>query len=458
MALRTKAEIRRGLGKVVEAARARFAIPGVAVGILRGDVEVTAGYGVTNIDFPLPVDPETVFLIGSTTKTYTATAVMRLVEQGRLDLDDLVRAHIPSFKVGDESVAASVTVRDLLTHAAGWRGDYFDDLGRGDDALRRIVARMRTKVPQLNPPRTVWAYNNAGFYVAGRVIEVVTRTTYEQALRELVLDPLGLQRSFLLPEEVILHKHALGHVRDADGLRVSPEYSLTRNANPAGGLASTVGDQLRYARFHMGDGRAADGTRLLERSTLDLMQTAQWAAGSMAEAVGISWLLDEVGGARIVRHGGTISGQMSNFVMVPERDVAVTVLTNGDRGHELDQVVVDWALEHVAGVKAPRRRFLAMQADDLSEHLGRYRLDTLPGFIELTPAPRGRMLLTIVPDQADPDVEARLPPPVRVAFDRPDRVIVLDEPSPGRRIEFVRDASGAIQWLRYGGRLARRSD
>lgn len=110
-------------------------VPGAVVGIMHEGETQAAGVGVTNVDHPLPVTAETLFQIGSITKTFTATAMMRLVEMGKLDLDVTVRTYVPAFKVADESASARATIRHLLTHMAGWFGDYFHDTGMGDDAL-----------------------------------------------------------------------------------------------------------------------------------------------------------------------------------------------------------------------------------------------------------------------------------------------------------------------------------
>ena len=157
--------------EVVQAAQDAMeahSVPGVAIAVVSGGEEETAGLGVTSIENPLEVTPDTLFQIGSIGKTFTATAIMRLVEQGKVDLDVPVRTYLPDFRLADDNVAARVTIRHLLTHTGGWEGDYFDDFGLGDDALARMVGRLE-ELPQLTPLGEVWAYNNAGFYVAGRV-------------------------------------------------------------------------------------------------------------------------------------------------------------------------------------------------------------------------------------------------------------------------------------------------
>jgi CubicO group peptidase (beta-lactamase class C family) len=185
------------LNAVIQDAMARYRVPGVAVGVIDGAREYTNGYGVTNVDAPVPVDAHTLFQTGSITKTYTATLVMRLVELGKLELDAPVRRYLPDLELADESVATQVTVRQLLNHSAGWFGDYFGPPPskleptvppwRGDHAIARYVANLRY-LPQLAPLGAMFSYNNAAVVLAGRLVEAVTNTTYEAALTELVLD------------------------------------------------------------------------------------------------------------------------------------------------------------------------------------------------------------------------------------------------------------------------------
>src|SRR5436190_24197434 len=136
-----------------------LSIPGAALGLLFDGEEETTGLGVTSMENPLDVTPATLFQIGSIGKTFTATAVMRLVEQGQVDLDEPVRTYLPDLGLADGEVASKVTIRHLLTHTSGWVGDYFDDLGWGDDALARMVEKL-ADLPQLTPLGEVWAYNN----------------------------------------------------------------------------------------------------------------------------------------------------------------------------------------------------------------------------------------------------------------------------------------------------------
>jgi CubicO group peptidase (beta-lactamase class C family) len=178
----------------VKAGMQEYGIPGVALGLLHQGIGYIRGYGVTNVDDPQQVDGNTLFRIGSTTKTFTGTAVMRLADQGKLNLDATVQTYLPDFATSDPSGAPRVTLRQLLNHSPGWLGEYYEDTGSGDDALAKYVAGM-ARLPQLTPLGEVFAYNNAAIALSGRLIEVATGSTYEEAMQELVLDPLGLSHT-----------------------------------------------------------------------------------------------------------------------------------------------------------------------------------------------------------------------------------------------------------------------
>src|SRR5262249_22809816 len=180
----------RELDAKIEAGMAAYQIPGAALSVFYRGREYVRGYGVTNVDQPQPVDGDTLFRIASNTKTFTGTAVMRLVEQGLLDLDAPVRRYIPDFRLADESAAARVTLRHCLNHSAGWLGDDDEDFGRGDDALANYVTDL-SRLPQLTPPGTKFQYNNVAIDVAGRAIELVTGKTYEETVPRAAAGAVG---------------------------------------------------------------------------------------------------------------------------------------------------------------------------------------------------------------------------------------------------------------------------
>jgi CubicO group peptidase (beta-lactamase class C family) len=446
------------LYRQVEADMLRLHVPGVALGLIHGQQTYTAGFGVTNLENPLPVDPGTLFQVGSITKTFTALAAMRLVERGRLDLDAPLRTYLPGLRLKDKSVAANVTLRHLFNHTGGWLGDYFDDSGPGDDALAKAVEKM-ANLPQETPLGQIWSYNNAGFYLAGRMLEVVTNQTYEAVMQENVLKPLGMSMSCFSAADAITYRVASGHDAVYPGEDRQPKVArpwwLSRSSNPLGGLISTIDDLLRYARFQMGDGFTADGTRLIQAQTLELMHTPN-VPSSNGEYCGVSWFIHDVDGVRIIRHGGATNGQMATFVVVPARQFALAVLTNSDRGDEVYKPLTLWALENFLGLVDSQPQPIDVPLAQLEEYVGDYTAAATDVHLEIKD---GALVLQSIPKGGFPTPDAPpppAPPPTRLALCGPDQVIGLDEPYQGERGEFLRAADGSLAWLRVGGRVHRR--
>jgi CubicO group peptidase (beta-lactamase class C family) len=448
----------------IDKAMKAYAIPGAAVGVWSGGQQYIRGYGVTSADHPTPVDGDTVFRIGSTTKTFTGTTTMRLVEQGKVDLDAPVRRYLPDFAVADAAASAAVTVRQLLNHTSGWLGDDVQDFGRGDDALARYVASMR-RLPQLNPPGAVFAYNNAGLVVAGRIIEVVTGSTYESAVQNLLLDPLQLSRTHYFSDQIIgLNVAASHNVVDGKPVVDTDFWSFPRSCDPTGALISSVRDQLRYARFHLGDGTAPNGARLLNPQSLIAMRSNPGAGGTLQvelTGMGVTWMLrPSAEGVTIVQHGGTWTGQRSGFFLVPERDFAMTLLTNSEGGARLavDLFADDWALSRFAGVGNLPATPQQLSAADLAPYQGRYVAESIPetGSIEQTV-----IEFRSGNGQLSGQLEGTMNPGdtrLGLAFYKPDYGLDLgpDSKPVGTRSDFVRGPDGNIAWFRSHGRLFRR--
>ncbi len=436
-----------------------FVIPGAAVGVIYKGQEYVKGYGITNVDYPVPVDGDTVFRIGSTTKTFTATALMRFVDQGKVSLDATVRTYLPNFAVSDPGASAQVTVRQLLNHSSGWLGDDFQSFGAGDDALAQFVSSMR-RLPQLNPPGTVFSYNNAGLCVAGRIVEVVAGSTYEDAIQELVLNPLKLTHTKFFSDEIVGFNVAASHDVVKGKAVVDPSvWAFPRSINPTGALISSVRDQLRYARFHLGDGTTPDGDRLLTKHSLEVMRSNPGPGGTLVvelNGMGAPWMLrPSAEGPVIVQHGGNWPGQSSGFMMVPSRGFAMTLLTNSVGGPSLhnDLFADDWALRRFAGVSNLPAVVQKLGADELKPYEGRYsavnidgRGDETVGIFDLK-AKGGQLHGTRTAGGQTIDVD--------LAFYRPDYALDLDsEGQPaGTRSNFVRASDGTVAWFRTHGRI-----
>jgi len=443
----------------VEATATKFGIPGVAVGVWANGQEAYACSGVTSIDNPLPVDRDTLFVLGSVTKTYTATALMRLVAQGRVELDAPVRRYVPELVLADERSAADITVLNLLNHTAGLGWDLITDTGSGDDALAAYVAKL-AELEQVAPPGSRASYSQAGYSLLGRIIENVTGTTYEKAVASLVIEPLGLSHSFFAPEDVMTRRFAVGHNPADDGaLSVARLWKGPRYRNPGGGLASSVSDQLRWARFHLGDGRTGSGEQLLPAELLHRMQdpTVELRGSTLGDALGICWFLRDVDGARTVGHGGSANGQFAELLIVPERDFAIVSVANaGPDGIPFNQAIVRWALENYLGLFDRDLQPLPYDPARATQFVGGYDIDVMTLTIAADEA--GLSLAVGIKPEIRAASESELPPdypPAAIGLlpgDR-DEYILTEGGMKGQRGFFTRNSSGAVVGIDLAGRL-----
>jgi CubicO group peptidase (beta-lactamase class C family) len=431
-------------------------VPGVAVGLLIDGQPHAAGWGVTNVDYPRPVDADTVFQIGSATKPFTGGALAILASQGRVDFEAPVRTYIPELELGDREVAEQMTVRHLVTHSSGFLGEEVPDGGRGDDALSRLVPRLAA-AQQLAPLGRMFSYNNAAVALAGRVIEIATNRPYEDAIQELLLAPLGMQRSSFFLGDLLSYQVAAGHVPGINGLQPERPYGsglLTRAVAPTGGLLSTANDLLLWASFQLGDGRAEDGTRVLSREALALTHARLGPGGAMStddfDGVGVNWLLRQMNGTRIVEHSGTTPGHRARVVLVPDRRFAFVMLTNAVGGSAIRKDLTNWALDHYLGLRESPPTAIRLAASYLGEFIGAYGVR---GVITAARIARAGDLLAFEPAGEDGSPQA---PPAPLAFYAPDRAIVTDGPLQDNRVDFLRDEMGDVGWLRFAGRALNR--
>ncbi|MGI8608466.1 MAG: serine hydrolase domain-containing protein [Candidatus Dormibacteria bacterium] len=448
------------VAKVEELAK-QHNVPGVAVGILSDGEEDYVFHGVTSIENPLEVDAETLFQIGSTSKTYTATVLAILADRGLVDLSAPVRRYIPGLELQDEDVAARVTVLNLLNHTAGWVGDIHEDTGDGDDALA-IYATKLAEVDQQSPLNTIAAYNNASLNLAGHLIENVTGKTFEAAVKELLLDPVGMTDSYYFLADIITRRFTVGHREVDEKLSVTRPYAIPRSVHPAGGIIATIGDQLKYARFHLGDGTGRDGVRVISEAALKRMQetTFPFKAGAIADEVGTSWLIRDVTGVRLVGHGGATNGQMAAFQMVPEKGLAIASLTNADQGALLNRDLVKWLLEKRIGLVQKDDEPIDLPAEKLAVFAGKF--DGGVAILDITVEDDHLVLQSTYTEKGlqqarvllgqDPPAQ----PPTKAKAAPGDSLIVVEGPAKGMKVAVVRNDNGEVDAINFGGRLVRR--
>ncbi|MFN2593926.1 MAG: serine hydrolase domain-containing protein [Actinomycetota bacterium] len=448
----------------VAAKAEELAVPGVAAGIFFKGEEHYAFHGVTSIENPLEVDEKTLFQFGSTGKTFTGTAVVQLVEQGKVELDVPVRTYVPELKLKDESVAEKVTVLQLLNHSAGWAGDFLESTGDGDDALARYVEKM-ADLDQVTPLGETVSYNNASLILAGRLIENVTGKTHELAMKEMIFEPLGLDMTFFFMNDIMTRRFAVGHNQKPDGtISIARPWAIPRSAAPAGGMSATAHDQIAWARFHLGDGRSSDGTRVLSEVLLKRMQETQieTPGNTVGDAVAITWWIRNMGGLRVIAHGGTTYGQHSAFEIVPDKEFAFISMTNcGPNGPQLNDEAFKWALNEYLGVEVKDPEPISLADEELRVFAGRY--ETIAAISHITPSSGGLELrVEIKPETLKQmrDAGEETPDEQEQTFvlgllpGDGDLYIVTEGAAKGLKGYFVRNESGEIEAVHVGGRLA----
>ncbi|MFE9409720.1 serine hydrolase domain-containing protein [Streptomyces sp. NPDC006704] len=333
-------------------------VPGATLAVLaHGRIHELAS-GVLHTGTGVAATTDSVFQLGSLAKTYTATLVMRLVDAGKLDLDAPVREVLPDFTVADDEASRTVTPRQLLSHTSGLTCDFTFDSGRGDDCLERYVDAA-AGVALDCPPGAACSYSSLGFNVLGRIVEVLTGTTWDQALKDLLLTPLGLTHTMTLPEEALAFRAAMGHLGEYGEDPVpAPAWDLMpRSAGPYGRVLATAGDVARLARMHLAGGAAPDGTPLLSPASVAAMRHREvdspdkWTVH--ADGWGLGWTLYDWNGVQGFGHDGASIGQYGFLRVVPGADVAVVLLTNGGDARRLYEDLFTDLLHELAGVRMP---------------------------------------------------------------------------------------------------------
>jgi CubicO group peptidase (beta-lactamase class C family) len=448
MAVRAEVSARRGgsgaaLSQVIREAAARFNVPGIAVAVISGNDELTATTGVTSVENPLPVDADTLFKVASITKPITGTVLMKLAELGRFDFDAPLRYYLPDLRLADEDVAAHVTMRHVVTHRVGLFSRT-KDFGRGDDALARWAAHL-ADFPQRARLGELFCYSG-DFQLTGRVIEVLTGKTYEAAMNELVLEPLGMTRSCFFATDAVTYRVAAGHDVKDGRPQVARPWLEMRTGHPSGGLLSSTNDLIRFMRLHLGSQGAERTGRLLSDESIAFMASALSPDGTH----GVTWWRHEVNGLPVIEHCGGYPGFLAQLVLVPSRNFGIAVLSNITRTgyqHRVPEIntvsgeIVAWAFGAYLDLHVPADTPRTLAAGELAAYAGRYEGEL--GEVDLSVHDGG---LLATEHRSDP--RATAPDPYRLAFYEVDKVFRLDGPGKDTRGQFVRDARGDAVWFR----------
>lgn len=449
------ADLAAVLARILDEEAAARGLPGAAAGLAVDGVHHHAAFGTTSTEDPRPVTADTLFVIGSVTKTFTSLAVAQLVDAGRISFDDPVADHLP--EVADVIDLDGITVRQLLDHRAGLFGDA---TLVGEPTLAAIG-----EAPRLFAPGEGYSYSNAGFTLAGELVAALTGRSFEDRLQEAVLTPLGMRRSTFRADRAIFERVALPHVvfpdHDPIVLRSGgwqPGWELRPIDAAAGGLAAPVSELLRWGAFHLGDGTVPGepANRLISPALLAELHRPTHDAEPGAR-VGLDWVTTVVDGVPVIGHGGLVAGYCSQLFVVPERQVAFACLTNGTNGSLVLAAVWDRVLTEVLGLQGTDPAPLDPPPDRtaLAAYAGTYRSSFGP--IEVTFADDGAPGPLLAAPRSFPPGELRWQPPpdppVHLVVTGPDEVATVDHAGVrARRLRFGRDADGSVSWLLWGSR------
>jgi CubicO group peptidase (beta-lactamase class C family) len=346
--------------------------PGAAVLVAEnGKILFEKGYGLADIGFGIPVSPTTKFRIGSITKQFTASAILKLQEEGKISVQDKLSKYIPDFPRGDE-----VTIHQLLTHTSG-----IQSFTNRADFLRTATVKASTEEMMdtikagkfdFNPGER-YLYNNSGFFILGAIIEKITSKPYGEYLQETFFTPLGMKNTGVHNSSVILENEATGYAIDNEAFEKALNWDMSR-AGGAGAIYSTVED------LYLWNEAVFNGKVLTEKSIQAAFTPVTLNNGQRPEGVdyGYGWAITKMRGLTFINHGGGLHGFLSFLTRQPEENLTLVVLTNCTpaQGNTNPEQVANMIAEYVLWKKMSKQQSFTtdttVTAEDLKNLEGRY--------------------------------------------------------------------------------------
>lgn len=284
-----------------------------------GQVIYTRAFGMANLELNVPMQPDMVFRIGSITKQFTAVAILQLMEQGKLSLQDDITKFIPDYP----TQAYTITIEHLLTHTSGIKSytnlpGYIENV-RTDMKPDELINTFKNQ-PMEFAPGTKWNYNNSGYFLLGYIIEKVTGKSYPDYIQENFFTPLGMTSTCYGSDTKIIKNRAYGYQQGGDGVANSDYCSMTQPYS-AGSIMSTVGDLFKWHQ-------ALYAGKLVKKETLEKAVTEYRLSNGKGSGYGYGWFLSQLQGSPTVEHGGGIFGYLTSSVYLPKEDVYVALFSN----------------------------------------------------------------------------------------------------------------------------------
>jgi CubicO group peptidase (beta-lactamase class C family) len=324
----------KALDAYIADAVVKFDQPGLAVGIVKdGQLIFSKGYGKLDLAKADPVTPNSVFYCASISKAFTACAIGLLADEGKLSFDDPVRKHLPEFKTPDAYVTEHFLVKDLLCHRSGWITFDGDLLWYGTKYTQTDILARHANEPFTHEFRTEFGYSNLMFIAAAQLIERVSGMSWDQFITTRIFKPLAMERSRVETADLAsMTDVALPHVRkgqNPDAPQMSMLYQALQGADGACGVMSTVVDLAKWDAMWANEGKVGDKQFLSEES-FGTITGMHLAMGGRRDGAGLGWFLETDHGETVITHSGGMPGFILNHAVVPEKDLAVICLGNGE--------------------------------------------------------------------------------------------------------------------------------
>lgn len=449
--------ILKNLQGYVEGVREQHNVPALSVAITFNNKRYSAASGVLNINTGVEATTDSIFQIASITKVFTASLIMQLVDEGKLALDMPVKRYLRDFALADSSFAEKITVAQLLDHTSGIPGDFVGNNSYTEqNAIARYVDRC-SGLTTIHPLGERYSYSNAAYNIAGRLIEVMLGTTWFDAIEERIFKPLGMKQSVAHPSQVLKHRAAMGHIRDAehkDRWQISPDCYFPIAWAPCGSvLTLSASDLITFATVHLNQGKTENGEVWLSPASINLMQQARiklppYSYMSSTHCA-LGWHLTSDNQSTVIGHFGSGPGQKAMLKLVPEHNFAIAALHNSNNA-ELLPVLLSEVLAHLTSiqlhtVEPTTRRTVPVNLEPL---LGTY--ETIQSVIVIS-REGSELLMTITPQRQSPHTTERyyLKPVDDYVF-----LTYNEAGEPALTLSFLDiDKTGKALYLYYMGRL-----
>ena len=308
-----------------------YKLPGLAVGIIRDDTIIYAkGFGVRSLSSQDAITTKSIFHMASVSKPFTATAIMQLVEKGKIDLDSPLVSYLPYFKMKD-SRYKNITIRQMLNHTSGIADveDYEWDNPQYDVMAAEKYIRQFSADSLDFAPSTGYDYSNAAFNVLADVIAKASGLTFEDYMKKHIFEPVGMIHSTFykpdVPQELETKPHVLGPTFK---MEESAVYPYNRIHAPSSTLQSNVEDMMKWAQLYLNKGKI-NGKQLFNEHTYNQLITPQVSIGNN-DSICLSWFSRSLGSHKKYEHNGGDDGFKAHFAFLPEKSMAIVVTTNGD--------------------------------------------------------------------------------------------------------------------------------